>query len=268
MAKRITVLDVLARKRGTPLVVLTCYSAYMARMLDPHVDILLVGDSLGMVMYGMDNTLPVSLDTMIGHGRAVAKTAAHALVVVDMPFGSYQASTEQAFLSASRVLAQTGAQAVKLEGGAEMAETIRFLTQRGIPVMAHVGLMPQRVHAMGGYRYQGRNAEDAAHILADAKAVSEAGAFSLVIEGVKEEVAHHITEQVKIPTIGIGASSACDGQVLVTEDMLGLSGAYVPSFVKHYAKLEETVSQAAAAYADEVRSRAFPSAEYVFTGKK
>lgn len=267
MAKRISVLDIAARKGGTPIVMLTCYTAPMAVLLDRHVDILLVGDSLGMVVYGMDSTLPVTLDMMIAHGRAVAANSSHALVVVDMPFGSYQASPEQAFLASSRVMAQTGAHAVKLEGGSEMADTIRFLVERGIPVMGHVGLMPQRVNALGGYRYQGRNEDEAAHILEDAQAVAEAGAFSMVIEGVREEVARHVTEQVKTPTIGIGASPACDGQVLVLDDMLGLI-AHTPSFVKHYAQLGGAVEQAVKDYAGEVRNRAFPSAQYCFPFKK
>jgi 3-methyl-2-oxobutanoate hydroxymethyltransferase len=268
MTKRISVPDILSRKGGTPVVVLTCYTAPMARLLDDYVDMLLVGDSLGMVVYGMDSTLGVSLDTMIAHGRAVASHSAKALVVVDMPFGSYQASTEQAFSACARVMAETGAQAIKLEGGQEMAETIRFLTQRGIPVVGHVGLMPQRVHAMGGYKYQGRNESGAMSILKDALAVQEAGAFCLVIEGVKESVAKQITEQLRIPTIGIGASPACDGQVLVIDDMLGISGGYVPSFVKQYAHLSEAIEKAVKTYAEDVKNRKFPSMDYCFTGKK
>ena len=268
MIKRITVPDISARKGAAPVVMLTCYTAPMARILDEHVDILLVGDSLGMVVYGMESTLGVTLDMMIAHGRAVAKHSAKALVVVDMPFGSYQASKEQAFAASARVIAETGAHAVKLEGGQEMAETVRFLIQRGIPVMGHVGLMPQRVHTLGGYKYRGRSDAEAETIMKDALAVQEAGAFALVIEGVKEDVARQVTEKLRIPTIGIGASPACDGQVLVTEDMLGLSSGYVPSFVKPYAKLSEAIAQAVKAYAGEVKSRAFPSAEYCFTGKK
>ncbi|MDE3015422.1 MAG: 3-methyl-2-oxobutanoate hydroxymethyltransferase [Pseudomonadota bacterium] len=255
------------RKGGAPIAVLTCYTAGMARLLDAHVDILLVGDSLGMVVYGMESTLPVTLDMMIAHGRAAAAHSARALVVVDLPFGSYQASREDAFKAAARVLAETGAQGVKLEGGRETAETICFLTQRGIPVMGHVGLMPQRVHALGGYKYQGRNETEAAVILQDALAVAEAGAFAIVIESVKEEVARHVTAQVKIPTIGIGASPACDGQVLVIDDMLGLSG-HAPGFVKPYAHLADIIEQAARTYAEEVRNRTFPGAEHYFGGKK
>jgi 3-methyl-2-oxobutanoate hydroxymethyltransferase len=267
MEKRQSVIDVRSRKGGAPLVVLTAYTAPMARLLDPLVDILLVGDSLGMVVYGFDNTLPVTLDLMIAHGRAVAQSTSKALVVIDMPFGSYQASTEQAFLAAARVMQETGAQAVKLEGGAELAETIRFLVERGIPVMGHVGLMPQRVNALGGYKFQGRNDDDATHILDDARAVEQAGAFSLVIEGVKETVARDITGKIGIPTIGIGASPACDGQVLVIDDMLGF-GEYVPSFVKRYADIPAVIEKAVKAYGDEVRARKFPSVDYCFPKKK
>jgi len=267
MVKRITVTDIASRKGGVPIVVLTCYTAPMARILDSHVDILLVGDSLGMVLYGMDSTLPVTLDMMIAHGRAVVSSSLRPLVVVDMPFGSYQSSKEDAFNACARVMAQTGAQAIKLEGGREMAETIHFLIERGIPVVGHVGLMPQRVNALGGYKYQGRSDADAMTILQDALAVAEAGAFAIVIEGVKEEVARHITGQLRIPTIGIGASPACDGQVLVIDDMLGITG-HTPSFVKHYAHLSESIEQAVKTYAEEVKNRTFPSAEYCFTGKK
>ena len=267
MAKRFSILDVLSRKGKVPLVVLTCYTAPMARILDSNVDILLVGDSLGNVVYGMDSTLPVTLEMMIRHGHAVTQHSSHALVVVDMPFGSYQASPAQAFESAAMIMAQTGAQAVKLEGGKEMAETIHFLVERGIPVMGHVGLMPQHHNALGGYRYQGRTEAEAAIILENAKAVAQAGAFAIVIEGVKEDVARNITSQITVPTIGIGASSACDGQVLVIDDMLGIT-AGAPSFVKHYAHISQSIEQAAKTYAEEVRNRTFPSAEYCFTGNK
>ena len=268
MTKRFNIIDISARKNGVPLVVLTAYTAPMATILDNHADILLVGDSLGMVVYGMENTLPVTLDIMIAHGKAVASHAKKAFVVVDMPFGSYQASPQVAFEASARVMAETGAQAVKLEGGKEMAETIRFLTERGVPVMGHVGLMPQRVHAMGGYRYQGKSEEEAALILDDARAVEQAGAFSIVIEGVREAVARHVTAQLHVPTIGIGASPACDGQVLVIDDMLGLGTGYVPGFVKRYAQLAEAVEQAVKTYAEEVRNRTFPSQEYCYPAKK
>ncbi|PWC98338.1 3-methyl-2-oxobutanoate hydroxymethyltransferase [Azospirillum sp. TSO5] len=257
-----------ARKGGEPIVCLTAYTAPVARLLDPHVDILLVGDSLGMVVYGLDSTLPVTLDMMIAHGAAVVRASERACVVVDLPFGSYQESKEAAFRASARVMAETGAQAVKLEGGLEMAETVAFLTARGIPVMGHVGLTPQSVNTLGGYKAVGRDAEAAERIAADARAITEAGAFTLVIEGTMEQLARRITEEVAIPTIGIGGSPACDGQVLVTDDMLGLFGAFQPKFVKRYANLGETVSEAAATYAAEVRSRAFPGPEHCFGMKK
>ena len=257
-----------ARKGGEPIVCLTAYTAPVARLLDPHVDLLLVGDSLGMVVYGLDSTLPVTLDMMIAHGAAVVRASERACVVVDLPFGSYQESKETAFRASARVMAETGAQAVKLEGGLEMAETVAFLTARGIPVMGHVGLTPQSVNTLGGYKAVGRDAEAAERIAADARAIAEAGAFTLVIEGTMEQLARRITEEVAIPTIGIGGSPACDGQVLVTDDMLGLFGAFQPKFVKRYANLGETVSEAAATYAAEVRSRAFPGPEHCFGMKK
>ncbi|PWC58356.1 3-methyl-2-oxobutanoate hydroxymethyltransferase [Azospirillum sp. TSH7] len=257
-----------ARKGGEPIVCLTAYTAPVARLLDPHVDILLVGDSLGMVVYGLDSTLPVTLDMMIAHGAAVVRASERACVVVDLPFGSYQESKEAAFRASARVMAETGAQAVKLEGGLEMAETVAFLTARGIPVMGHVGLTPQSVNTLGGYKAVGRDAEAAERIAADARAITEAGAFTLVIEGTMEQLARRITEEVAIPTIGIGGSPACDGQVLVTDDMLGLFGAFQPKFVKRYANLGETVGEAAATYAAEVRSRAFPGPEHCFGVKK
>jgi 3-methyl-2-oxobutanoate hydroxymethyltransferase len=267
MAKRVTVLDIAGRKAGMPLAVLTCYTAPMARILDGHVDILLVGDSLGMVVYGMESTLQVTVDMMIRHARAVVSNSARSLVVVDLPFGSYQASREDAFRNAARIMAETGAQAVKLEGGTEMAPTIRFLVERGIPVMGHAGLMPQYFNALGGYRYQGRTESEAAVIASDAQSVAEAGAFAIVLEGVKEDVARAVSQQLPIPTIGIGASSACDGQVLVIDDMLGMTSP-VPSFVKHYAQIGETIQLAVKTYADEVRNRDFPSAEYCFPFRK
>ncbi|MDR6770268.1 3-methyl-2-oxobutanoate hydroxymethyltransferase [Azospirillum sp. BE72] len=257
-----------ARKGGEPIVCLTAYTAPVARLLDPHVDLLLVGDSLGMVVYGLDSTLPVTLDMMIAHGAAVVRASERACVVVDLPFGSYQESKEAAFRASARVMAETGAQAVKLEGGLEMAETVAFLTARGIPVMGHVGLTPQSVNTLGGYKAVGRDAEAAERIAADARAIAEAGAFTLVIEGTMEQLARRITEEVAIPTIGIGGSPACDGQVLVTDDMLGLFGAFQPKFVKRYANLGETVSEAAATYAAEVRTRAFPGPEHCFGVKK
>lgn len=259
----VTVRDLQGRKGGTPIVCLTAYTAPMARLLDRHADVLLVGDSLGMAVYGMETTLDVSVETMINHGRAVAKAAERACVVVDLPFASYQESPEQAFRTAATVLARTGASAVKLEGGQEMAETVRFLIARGIPVMGHVGLTPQAVNQLGGFRIQGRDEAAAERIRADATAIARAGAFALVVEGVVEPLAREITRAVKIPAIGIGASADCDGQVLVSEDMLGLFGEKTPRFVKHYARLDQTIDAAVRQYAEEVRQRSFPQAAHV-----
>ena len=266
--RRLTVPDIVRRKGEVPVVCLTAYTAPMAGLLDPHVDLLLVGDSLGMVIYGFDSTLPVTLDMMIAHGAAVVRGSRRALVVVDMPFASYQASPADAFRASARVMAETGCSAVKLEGGAEMAETIAFLQARGIPVMAHVGLKPQSVHAHGGYRFQGRDDAAARAIAADAAAVAEAGAFSLVVEAVAEPVAAEIAKTAPVPVIGIGASPACDGQVLVTEDLLGLFPDFTPKFVKRYGDLADAVGDAAAAYAEEVRSRTFPGPEHCFAMRR
>ena len=261
-----------ARRRGVgdfvkgrpPIVGLTAYTAPVAGLLDPHVDFLLVGDSVGMVVYGFESTLPVTVGMMIAHGAAVMRGSARALVVVDLPFGSYQASQEQAFRTAARIMAETGCAAVKLEGGVELAETVQFLTSRGIPVMGHVGLMPQSVHAVGGFRVQGRGAEASERVAADAAAIAQAGAFSLVIEGTVEPVARAITEAVPVPTIGIGASPACDGQILVTDDVLGLFTQFKPRFVKRYAELAPLIDKAVAQYASEVRARSFPAPEHCF----
>jgi len=261
--KPITVPD-LRRMKGTPQVWLTAYTTPMARLLDPHCDALLVGDSLGMVLYGLPSTLAVTLEMMIGHGAAVVRGAKRSCIVVDLPFGSYQKSPEQAFATAARVLAETGCAAVKLEGGTEMAETIRFLTRRGIPVCGHVGLMPQSVNVAGGFRATGRTEDEAAKVTADAQAVAEAGAFAVVVEGTLEPVAAAITRAISIPTIGIGASAACDGQVLVIDDVLGTFNDFTPRFVKRYADLGERISAAAAAYARDVRAREFPGPEHVF----
>ena len=265
---RLTVPDIAERKGDVPIVCLTAYTAPMARLLDPHVDLLLVGDSLGMVVYGFDSTLPVTLDMMIAHGAAVVRGSRRALVVVDMPFASYQASPAEAFRACARVMAETGCSAVKLEGGAEMAETIAFLQARGIPVMGHVGLKPQSVHAHGGYRFQGRDDAAVAAITADAAAVAAAGAFSLVVEAVAEPLAAEIARTVPVPVIGIGASPACDGQVLVAEDLLGLFPDFTPKFVKRYGDLADAVGDAAAAYAAEVRTRAFPGPEHCFAVRR
>lgn len=262
--QRITVPELAARKGASPIVILTAYTAPMARMLDSHVDALLVGDSLGMVLYGMDSTLGVSLDMMVAHGAAVVRASTRACVIVDLPFGSYQESPAIAFRSAARLLSETGAAAVKLEGGAEMAETVRFLTERGVPVMGHVGLIPQSLNVLGGYRARGRKSEEARRILDGAKAIAAAGAFALVIEGTVEPLAREITDSVAVPTIGIGASPACDGQVLVSEDVVGLFGVFTPKFVKRYANLGEEVEKAASAYAEDVRAGRFPGPEHCF----
>jgi 3-methyl-2-oxobutanoate hydroxymethyltransferase len=251
-------------KGGTPIVGLTAYTAPIATLLDPHVDFLLVGDSLGMVVYGFDSTVPVTTEMMIAHGAAVVRATSQALIVVDLPFGSYQESREQAFRTAARILAETGCAAVKLEGGAEMADTVRFLTERGVPVMGHIGLMPQSVNAAGGFRVQGRDDQQAARLSADAAAIAEAGAFSLVIEGTVEPVARAITEAVPVPTIGIGASPMCDGQILVIDDVLGVFTQFKPRFVKRYAELAPLISAAAAGYAADVRTRHFPGPEHCF----
>jgi 3-methyl-2-oxobutanoate hydroxymethyltransferase len=267
-SRRQTPIDIRARKGKAPIVSLTAYTAPMARLLDPSVDFLLVGDSLGMVLYGFDSTLPVTLDMMIAHGGAVMRGSRQACVIVDLPFGSYQASPIDAFRNAARVMAETGCAAVKLEGGAEMAETIAFLTARGVPVMAHIGLQPQSVNALGGFKVQGRTDASQAKVMADARAITDAGAFAVVVEGTAEPLARAITEAIDIPTIGIGASAACDGQVLVTEDILGLVTDMKPRFVKRYAELGPTIAAAAAAYADEVRARRFPGPEHVYGGEK
>ena len=254
-------------KGGPPLVGLTAYTAPIARLLDPHVDFLLVGDSLGMVVYGFDSTLPVTVEMMIAHGAAVVRATARALVVVDLPFGGYQESPEQAFRNAARIMAETGCSAVKLEGGAEMAPTVRFLARRGVPVMGHVGLMPQSVHAAGGFKVQGRGESQAGQVAADAAAIAEAGAFAIVIEGTIEKVARAIAEALPAPTIGIGASPACDGQILVIDDVLGVFTEFTPRFVKRYAELAPLISAAAEAYAEDVRARRFPGPEHCFGAK-
>jgi 3-methyl-2-oxobutanoate hydroxymethyltransferase len=265
---RITIPELIARKGGQPIVVLTAYTAPIARLLDMHVDILLVGDSLGMVVYGLPSTLAVTLDMMIAHGRAVVRASSRPAVVVDAPFGSYQASPAQAFATCARLLAETGCDAVKLEGGAEMADTVAFLVARGVPVMGHVGLTPQSVNVLGGYRARGRSEPDAERILKDAVAIADAGAFAIVVEGTVDPVARRLTESVPIPTIGIGASPACDGQVLVIDDVLGLSGDFKPKFVRRYADLGTAIEEAAATYADDVRSRRFPGPENVYGARK
>jgi len=261
--KRLTAPDIRARKGREPIVCLTSYHAHTARLVDRYCDVILVGDSLGMVMHGLETTVPVTLEMMILQGQAVMRGSKRALVVVDMPFGSYEASKEQAFASCARVLKETYCGAVKLEGGRRMAETIAFLVERGIPVMGHVGLTPQSINTLGSFRAQGRDEADWEPIEADAMAVVEAGAFAVVLEAVAEPLGRRITAQVGIPTIGIGASAACDGQILVLEDMLGLSP-QVPKFVKRYGDLGPGIEAAIRAYAAEVRSRSFPGPEHVY----
>lgn len=267
--KRLTAPDILARKGGEPIVCLTSYHAHTARIVDKYCDLILVGDSLGMVMHGMETTVPVTLDMMILQGHAVMRGSRRALVVVDMPFGSYETSKEQAFMNAARVLKETGCGAIKVEGGTRMAETIRFLAERGVPVMAHVGLTPQAINTIGSFRAQGRDEADWGRIEDDTVAVAQAGAFSVVIEAVAEPLARKLTAAVKVPTIGIGASVACDGQILVLEDMLGLSPR-VPRFVKRYGSLGPGIERAVSDYAAEVRARTFPGPDHVYPmkGKK
>jgi len=265
--KRVTVPEIRAHKNGKPVVCLTCYHAHTARLLDEHVDVMLVGDSLGMVMHGMENTLGVTLDMMILHGRAVMRGSKRALIVVDMPFGSYEESPQIAFRNAARVIQETGCTAVKLEGGARTAETIQYLTSRGIPVMGHIGLTPQMTQVMGGFKTQGRTQAEWPAIEADAKAVADAGAFSVVLEGMAEPLAAKITREITIPTIGIGASAECDGQILVLEDMLGLNP-NPPRFVREYASMGPDIEAAVKGYAADVRARKFPGAENVYAMKK
>jgi 3-methyl-2-oxobutanoate hydroxymethyltransferase len=264
--RRVTANDLRARKGAQPIVALTSYHAHTARIIDPFVDFILVGDSLGMVMHGLETTLPVTLDMMILQGRAVMRGAKRALVVVDLPFGSYEEGPAHAFQTAARVMKETGCGAVKMEGGRRMADSIRFLVERGIPVMGHVGLTPQSVNTIGGFRVQGRDEEGAAAVRADAMAVAEAGAFAIVIEAIVEPLARDITAAVPVPTIGIGASPACDGQILVLEDMLGLSPR-VPKFVKRYGSLAGEIEASVRAYADDVRARAFPAEDNVYKPK-
>lgn len=256
---RISVPELARRKGPGSIVSLTAYSTPMARWVDAQADLIIVGDSLGMVLYGLPSTLGVSLEMMIAHGQAVMRGSERACVAVDLPFGSYQASPEQAFHAAARVLRETGAAAVKLEAGEALAETVAFLVARGVPVLAHVGLMPQQMNVLGGFKAQGLEAAGAERVRRDALAMQAAGAFAVVLEGIAEPLARHLSEELAIPTIGIGASPACDGQVLVTEDALGLFGDYQPRFVKRYAALAPSIEQALAAYAKDVRQGRFPS---------
>ncbi len=265
--RRTNIRDISGLKGNRPIVSLTAYSAPTARILDCHVDMILVGDSLGMVVYGMETTVGVTLDMMISHGSAVVRATERACVIVDLPFGSYQESPEVAFKTAARVLAETGCNGVKLEGGVEMAETVRFLTSRGIPVLGHVGLMPQSVNTAGGFRVQGRTDDDARRIRDDAGSIADAGAFAIVIENTVEPLARSLSEVLKIPTIGIGASPACDGQILVTEDIVGLGGLFKPRFVKRYAELGKSFEKAIEGYKKEVLSRQFPAEDHCATNR-
>ncbi|NHK27528.1 3-methyl-2-oxobutanoate hydroxymethyltransferase [Parvularcula flava] len=264
--KRITAADIAARKGSEPIVALTAYDAPTAEILDEHCDVLLVGDSVGMVVHGLPSTVGVTIEMMILHGQAVMRGARKAMVVVDMPFGSYEESREQAFANASRIMKETGAQAIKIESGTYAAETVAFLVERGIPVMGHIGLRPQAVNVAGGFRAKGRSNQEWADVLEEAEATAKAGAFAIVVEGVAEDLANQITAAVSVPTIGIGASSSCDGQILVTQDMLGLFD-WTPKFVKRYGDLKSVIDKAASEYAAEVRSRSFPAEGQVYSLK-
>jgi 3-methyl-2-oxobutanoate hydroxymethyltransferase len=262
--KRLTPSDITALKGTRPIVSLTAYTTPIARILDRHCDMLLVGDSLGMVLYGMDTTVGVTMEMMVAHGQAAMRGTTRACVIVDLPFGSYQESKEQAFRNAVRLMKETGCDGVKLEGGAEMAETVEFLVTRGVPVFGHIGLMPQQVNTSGGYRSKGHSEAEQDKIRRDATAIDEAGAFAMVIEGTVEPLAREITANVKAATIGIGASPACDGQILVSDDMLGLFNEFKPRFVKHYSELADVIDKAVSDYASEVKDRAFPGQEHTF----
>jgi len=265
--RRISAADIATRKGKTPIVCLTAYTAPMATILDEHCDVLLVGDSVGMVVHGLPNTVGVTLDMMILHGQAVMRGSKKAMVVIDMPFGTYEGSPERAFQNAVRVMQETGAHAIKVESGPTISETVAYLTRRGIPVMGHVGLRPQAVLAEGGFRAKGRTDEERLRVMAEAEATADAGAFAVVVEGVAEGLAREITEALEVPTIGIGASAACDGQILVVDDMLGLFD-WTPRFVRRYADLRSEISRAAAAYAQDVRARAFPAEAETYFAKK
>lgn len=268
-AMRNTVLTIRnAKSSRTPLVCLTAYTAPTALIMDRHCDLLLVGDSVAMVVYGHNSTLKADLDMMIRHGEAVVRATEQAMVVVDMPFGTYQGAKEEAFTNAARILRETGAGAVKVEGGIELADTVRYLAERGVPVMGHVGLQPQSFNTLGGFKAQGRDEGGAAKIMNDAKAIADAGAFAIVIEGVAEPLGAAITREIPCPTIGIGASAACDGQILVTEDMLGITPGKKPKFVKEYAALGNAMEEAIKQYAAEVRARTFPESQYTYTQLK
>lgn len=264
---RKTVKDIAAAKGGTPLVMLTAYDAPTAAILDAHCDILLVGDSLGMVVHGLPSTVGVTMEMMILHGQAVMRGSSQAMVVVDMPFGSYETNADQAFLNAVRIMKETGCQAIKIESGAYAAGQIAHLVERGIPVMGHIGLRPQAINVDGGFRAKGRTEDERDRVIAEARAAADAGAFCIVIEGVAEDLAAEISAEVSCPTIGIGASAACDGQVLVTQDMLGLFD-WTPKFVRRYADLRAAIDAAAAEYAADVRARRFPGTAETYSLRK
>jgi 3-methyl-2-oxobutanoate hydroxymethyltransferase len=264
--RRLAAPDIAARKGGTPIVCLTAYTTPMAEILDEHCDLMLVGDSVGMVVHGLPNTVGVTMEMMILHGQAVMRGARKAMVVVDMPFGAYEGSAETAFANAARILKETGCQAVKVESGPTVVETIDYIVKRGIPVMGHVGLRPQAVHVDGGFKAKGKAVDERKRILAEAKAVAEAGAFAVVVEGVAEGLAREITQEIGAPTIGIGASAGCDGQILVTDDMLGLFD-WTPKFVRRYGDLRREISRAVGAYAEDVRERRFPGPAEIYFAK-
>ena len=264
--RRITAPEITARKGGAPIVCLTAYSTPVAEVLDAHCDLMLVGDSVGMVVHGLPNTVGVTMEMMILHGQAVMRGSRRALVVVDMPFGSYEGPAEIAYANAVRIMKETGAQAVKVESGADVPETIAYLVRRGVPVMGHVGLRPQSVLTDGAFKAKGRTPLERARVLAEARAPADAGAFCIVVEGVAESLAQEITEAVSVPTIGIGGSVACDGQILVVDDMLGLFD-WTPKFVRRYADLRGEIDRAVAAYADDVRHRRFPGAAETYFSK-
>ena len=272
MQKRLTVRDInklkLSNSNQQPIVSLVCYTAQMARIINDHVDIILVGDSLGMTIYGFPNTLSVSLEMMINHGAAVVRSTNKPHIVVDMPFGSYEESPQVAFRSASKIMRETGAQSIKLEGGEEFAETIYFLTQRGIPVMGHIGLMPQRIQTIGGFVTQGKSDAESIKIINDANAIAQSGAFSMVIEAIPEQVGKKITKSVNVPTIGIGAGRECDGQILVTHDILNLYGDFTPKFVKKYGETDKNIIEAVKKYSDDVKNKKFPTEKNIFTVHK
>ena len=272
MDKRLTVRDIrkmkLTNKDQEPIVSLVCYTAQMSRLINNDVDVILVGDSLGMTIYGYNNTLSVTLDMMINHGAAVVRSTTLPHIVVDMPFGSYEESPEVAFRSASKIMRETGAQSVKLEGGEEFSDTIQFLSQRGIPVMGHIGLMPQRIQTLGGFFTQGKTEKESIRLINDAKAIAEAGAFSMVVEAIPEEVATKITNSVEVPTIGIGGGRNCDGQILVSHDILNLYGEFTPKFVKKYGNIDKNIITAVKQYSEDVKNKVFPTEKHIFTIKK